>query len=54
MTPQAENSIRLYRGNSTSTIETALKMQKKSVVDELMRHYNTLSTKELAIKLSIG
>ena len=35
MTAQAQNSINLYRGNPASTILTALKFQKASVVNEL-------------------
>ncbi len=54
MTSQALNSIELYRGNDPRTIERALKIQKKSVVDELKQHFNASDLTELAIKLSIG
>lgn len=54
MTSQAQNSIDLYAGENPETIKQALKIQKKSVVSELMEHFNTKSINELAIKLSIG
>jgi hypothetical protein len=54
MTQQAINSIGLYRGNNPATIEMALRMQRSSVVKELMEHFGATSTRELAIKLSIG
>lgn len=54
MTQQAINSISLYRGNDSATIEMALRMQRSSVVNELMEHFGATSTRELAIKLSIG
>ena len=54
MTQQAINSIGLYRGNNPATIEIALRMQRSSVVKELMEHFGATSTRELAIKLSIG
>ena len=54
MTQQAINSIQLYKGNNPGTIERALKIQKKSVVDELKQHFNASNLSELAIKLSIG
>lgn len=54
MTPQAQNSLDLYRGNSVSTIKMALKMQKPSVVKELKEHFKTDDIDELALKLSIG
>lgn len=53
MSPQATNSIALYKGNNPSTIERALNIQKKSVVDELMQHFGC-SRSELAFRLSIG
>ena len=54
MTQQALNSINLYRGGNPSTIEQLLRMQGSSVVNELMEHFSATSTRELAIKLSIG
>lgn len=54
MTQQAINSIQLYKGNNPGTVEKALKMQKKSIVDELKQHFNASNLSDLAIKLSIG
>jgi len=54
MTQQAINSIGLYRGGNPATIEQLLRMQSSSVVNELMGHFGATSTRELAIKLSIG
>lgn len=54
MTQQTINSIGLYRGNNPATIEQLLRMQRSSVVNELMEHFGATSTRELAIKLSIG
>ena len=54
MTQQAINSIGLYKGNNPATIEMALRMQRSSVVQELMEHFNASNIRELAIKLSIG
>jgi hypothetical protein len=54
MTQQAINSINLYRGGNPATIEQLLCMQGSSVVNELMEHFGATSTRELAIKLSIG
>lgn len=53
MTPQAENSLKLYKGGNPATIETLLGMQKASVVNELREHFNASSNHELAIKLSM-
>ncbi len=53
MTKQALNSIELYKGNNPATIKMALKMQRSSVVNELMEHFGTKDIDELAIKLSI-
>ena len=53
MTTQAQNSINLYAGENPATIKKALKMQKKSVVSELMKHCNAKDIDELAIKLSM-
>ncbi len=54
MTQQAQNSLRLYRGGNPATIEQLLRMQSKSVVDELKAHYGTNDLHELALKCSIG
>lgn len=54
MTPQAENSLNLYRGGNPSTILQLLQMQKSSVVEELKQHFNAKDLNELSIKLSIG
>lgn len=53
MTPQAQNSLNLYRGGNPATIEQLLKMQKSSVVEELKEYFKATDLKELAIKLSI-
>ena len=53
MTPQAQNSLNLYRGGNPATIEQLLKMQKSSVVEELKEYFKAADLKELAIKLSI-
>ena len=52
MTQQAQNSIRLYKGNSPDKIGQLLKIQNSNVVNELMAHYNANSINELAVKLS--
>jgi len=54
MTPQAQNSLSLYKGGNPATIEQLLKMQKASVVNELKEHFKASDLKELAIKLSIN
>ena len=54
MTTQATNSIALYKGNNPATIKMALKIQKSSVVKELMEYFGASNTDELAIRLSIG
>ena len=54
MTPQAQNSLSLYKGGNPTTIEQLLKMQKTSVVNELKEHFKASNLKELAIKLSIN
>lgn len=53
MSSQALNSIDLYKGNNPETIKMALKMQKSSVVNELMEHFGAKDIGELAIKLSM-
>ncbi len=52
MTPQAKNSINLFKGNDGSTIMTALRMQKASVVKELKEYFKVSSDSELADILS--
>lgn len=54
MTSQAQNSIDLYSGENPESIKRALKFQKKSVVSELMEHFNAKDINELAIKLSLA
>lgn len=54
MSPQAQNSLNLYRGGNPETIEQLLKRQKSSVVEELKEHFKATDLKELAIKLSIS
>lgn len=53
MTPQATNSLSLYKGGNPATIEQLLKFQKESVVNELKEHFKAKDLKELAVKLSI-
>lgn len=52
MTTQAQNSIELYRGNPVSTILTALKFQKATIVNELKEHFGVNTLNALAEKLS--
>lgn len=52
MTKQAQNSIDLYSGETPETIKKALHIQKKSIVSELMKHFDAKNIDELAIKLS--
>ena len=54
MTPQATNSINLYKGGNPSTIEKLLAMQKSSVVNELKEHFGASDNHELAVKLSMA
>lgn len=54
MTPQAKNSLSLYRGNSPETIKQALRIQRSSVVEELKQYFGTTSIDELALRLSLG
>ena len=54
MTKQAQNSIDLYAGNNPATIKQALKMQKKSIVEELKAHFGVSDIDSLATRLSIG
>lgn len=54
MSPQAQNSLALYKGNPVSTIKTALKMQKASIVKELKEHFKIDDLDALALRLSIG
>lgn len=53
MTTQAQNSINLYKGNPVSMIKLALKMQRKSIVDELKEHYEVSTIDDLAVRLSM-
>lgn len=54
MTTQARNSLKLYRGGDPEKIIQLLKIQGKSVVDELMKHCNASSLSDLADRLSTG
>lgn len=54
MTTQIQNFINLCNGNPVSTVKQALKLQKKSNVDELMKHYNVSSVDDLALRISNG
>lgn len=54
MTPQAENSLKLYKGGNPGTIEQLLGMQDSSVVKELKEHFKANDTRELALRLSMG
>lgn len=54
MTPQAKNSLALYKGGNPSTIERLLRFQKPSVVEELKAHFKVSDLGTLAVKLSIG
>jgi len=54
MTQQAVNCLSLYKGGNPATIGKLLRMQSKSVVNELMQHFSATSIAELAVKLSIG
>ena len=53
MTPQAQNSLKLYQGGHPGTIEQLLRLQKKNVVEELKAHFKASDLKELAVKLSL-
>ena len=54
MTPQAKNSLNLYRGGNPATIEQLLRFQKSSIVEELKQHFAVSSIRELAVRLSNG
>lgn len=54
LSKQAQNSLSLYYGGNPRSIEQLLKIQKSSVVNELMDHFRASSISELAFKLSIG
>ena len=54
MTPQAQNSLALYKGQNPATIKRALSMQKSSVVNELKEHFGVTDLDSLAARLSIG
>lgn len=53
MTTQVQNFINLCKGNPVSTIKQALKLQKKSSVDEMMQHYGVSSVDDLAVRISM-
>lgn len=52
MTEQAMNSLELYKGGNPDTIERLLRLQSKSVVDELRKELKATSIRHLALKLS--
>ncbi len=54
MTKQALNSINLYKGQDPSKIKQLLRIQNRSVVNELMEHYSASDIDELAVKLSMN
>lgn len=54
MTIQAQNTQNICRGASIASIKQALRMQKPSIVDELMSHYSAKSVDDLALTLSKG
>ena len=54
MSPQAKNSIALYKGNDPAKIEMLLNFQSVSVVNELKEHFHANNIEELAIKLSLA
>lgn len=49
---QAMNSIELYRGQNSTLIKQLLQFQKKSVVDELLQHFECENISVLSVKLS--
>lgn len=53
MTSQAQNSIGLYAGQPVSSIKQGLKMQRQSVVKELMEHFGVETVEDLAVRLSM-
>lgn len=53
MMQQTINSIELYMGGNPDTIERLLRLQSKSVVEELRKELNASSLKDLAYKLSV-
>lgn len=53
MTTQVQNFINLCKGSPVSSIKQALKLQKKSNVDELMKHYGVSSVDDLAVRISM-
>lgn len=54
MSPQAKNSIELYKGNNPAKIEMLLNFQSASVVNELKEHFGASSIHDLAIKLAFA
>ena len=54
MSPQAKNSIALYRGNNPSKIKMLLGFQSSSVVNELKQHFGVNDIDALAVRLSLA
>ena len=54
MTKQAQNSLKLFKGQRVSSIKMALGFQKESVVNELKEYFNVSNLDTLAMRLSIG
>ena len=48
LSKQAQNSLELFKGNPPSTIERALRIQRKEVVEELKEHFGVDGISELA------
>lgn len=53
LSKQAQNSIELYRGQDSFDIKQLLHFQKKSVVDELLNHFECDNIGDLSVKLSM-
>lgn len=54
MSKQKDNFKQACKGGSISTIHSLLHLQSQSILDELMKEYQTASYEELAIRLSLG
>lgn len=54
MTKQAQNSMKLYKGQNPDTINQLLQFQNKAVVKELIDFFKASDLRELSIKLSLG
>lgn len=54
MTQQTINSLKLYKGGKPSIIEQFLLLQRRSVVNELMSHFNAKTISKLSERLSMG